>query len=220
VGGGIRKESNLTLTASTVSACGAYADADSNAAGDGIYNAAGSSIQLVRCTLYGNLAQGGSPSIPDRLDLVSGAPCGTVQGPWRRCRTARSPETQLWVGLDHAFPHSAVRSATESGRGSAILAIWRSQPARSDRIPRCLTAAPLPAAESGASGTRRSSTASWPRTPVAFRPTQRAHLNPTDLILSAGAMAALASRRSAIRRTIEAPLDPKLGPLQDNLGPT
>jgi hypothetical protein len=60
-GGGIRNDSNLTLTACTVSACSAYADADSNAAGGGIYNATGSSIQLVRCTLYGNLAQGGFP---------------------------------------------------------------------------------------------------------------------------------------------------------------
>jgi hypothetical protein len=60
-GGGIRNDSNLTLTACTVSACSASADADSNANGGGIYNAAGSSIQLVRCTLYGNLAQGGFP---------------------------------------------------------------------------------------------------------------------------------------------------------------
>jgi hypothetical protein len=58
-GGGIRNDSNLTLTACTVSACSAGADFGSDAKGGGIYNATGSSIQLVRCTLHGNLAHGG-----------------------------------------------------------------------------------------------------------------------------------------------------------------
>jgi len=55
-GGGIRNDSNLTLTACTVSACGSGADVSSDAKGGGIYNATGSSIQLVRCTLNGNHA--------------------------------------------------------------------------------------------------------------------------------------------------------------------
>ena len=59
-GGGIRNDSNLTLTACTVSACGSAADVNSDAKGGGIYNATGSSIQLVRCTLHGNLVSGGA----------------------------------------------------------------------------------------------------------------------------------------------------------------
>lgn len=59
-GGGIRNDSNLTLTACTVSACSLLADFGSDAKGGGIYNATGSSIQLVRCTLYGNLVRGGA----------------------------------------------------------------------------------------------------------------------------------------------------------------
>jgi hypothetical protein len=59
-GGGIWNDSNLTLTACTVSACSLSADVDSDANGGGIYNATGSSIQLVGCTLYGNLVQGGA----------------------------------------------------------------------------------------------------------------------------------------------------------------
>ena len=58
-GGGIRNDSNLTLTACTVIACTAGADVNSDAKGGGIYNATGSSIQLVRCTLNGNIASGG-----------------------------------------------------------------------------------------------------------------------------------------------------------------
>ena len=59
-GGGIRNDSNLTLTACTVSACGSAADVNTDAKGGGIYNATGSSIQLVRCTLNGNGVSGGS----------------------------------------------------------------------------------------------------------------------------------------------------------------
>ncbi|HEX7517856.1 MAG TPA: choice-of-anchor Q domain-containing protein [Chthoniobacterales bacterium] len=58
-GGGIRNDSNLTLTACTVSTCGGSADFGANAVGGGIYNATGSSIQLVRCTLNGNGVAGG-----------------------------------------------------------------------------------------------------------------------------------------------------------------
>ena len=58
-GGGIRNDSNLTLTECTVSACSLSADFGSDAKGGGIYNATGSSIQLVRCTLHGNLVHGG-----------------------------------------------------------------------------------------------------------------------------------------------------------------
>ena len=60
-GGGIRNDSNLTLTACTVSACrssGSFGGFDGK--GGGIYNAASSSIQLVRCTLHGNLVSGGA----------------------------------------------------------------------------------------------------------------------------------------------------------------
>ena len=59
-GGGIRNDSNLTLTACTVSACAAGGDVDSDAEGGGIYNATGSSIQLYGCTLQGNRASGGA----------------------------------------------------------------------------------------------------------------------------------------------------------------
>ena len=58
-GGGIRNDSNLTLTACTVSSCGAVGDVDSDAKGGGIFNATGSSIQLYGCTLQGNVADGG-----------------------------------------------------------------------------------------------------------------------------------------------------------------
>jgi hypothetical protein len=59
-GGGIRNDSNLTLTACTVSACTLAADFGSDAKGGGIYNATGSLIQLVRCTLNGNSVAGGA----------------------------------------------------------------------------------------------------------------------------------------------------------------
>jgi hypothetical protein len=58
-GGGIRNDSNLALTACTVSACNLGADFGSDAKGGAIYNATGSSTQLVRCTLHGNSVGGG-----------------------------------------------------------------------------------------------------------------------------------------------------------------
>ena len=59
-GGGIWNDSNLTLTACTVSACSSLGFVGGNdARGGGIYNAAGSSIQVVRCTLNGNSVTGG-----------------------------------------------------------------------------------------------------------------------------------------------------------------
>ncbi|MEO5718673.1 MAG: choice-of-anchor Q domain-containing protein [Chthoniobacterales bacterium] len=58
-GGGIRNDSNLTLTACTVSACAIGGDFDSDAMGGGIFNATGSSIQLYGCTLQHNQVSGG-----------------------------------------------------------------------------------------------------------------------------------------------------------------
>lgn len=59
-GGGIWNNSNLTLTACTVTACSSLGfDGGTDATGGGIYNATGSSIHLVRCTLSGNGVAGG-----------------------------------------------------------------------------------------------------------------------------------------------------------------
>ncbi len=60
-GGGIWNDSNLTLTACTVSACSSLGfTGGSDARGGGIYNATGSSIQIVRCTLNDNSVTGGT----------------------------------------------------------------------------------------------------------------------------------------------------------------
>jgi hypothetical protein len=59
-GGGIRNDSNLTLTMCTVGASSLGADFGSDAKGGGIYNATGSLIQLVGCTLQGNSVSGGA----------------------------------------------------------------------------------------------------------------------------------------------------------------
>lgn len=60
-GGGIWNNSILALTACTVSDCSIISGlGGSSQIGGGIYNATGGSIQLVRCTLSGNAVQGGS----------------------------------------------------------------------------------------------------------------------------------------------------------------
>ena len=122
-GGGIRNDSNLTLTACTVSACAAGGDVDSDAKGGGIYNATGSSIQLYGCTLKGNRASGGVG--------FHGGPGGSAYGGalWNaEGATASLQNCTITGNTATGAPGSCLLlcapDGSGKGAGSTMLAIW------------------------------------------------------------------------------------------------
>ena len=112
-GGGIRNDSNLTLTACTVSACSSVADFGSDAKGGGIYNAAGSSIQLVRCTLHGNVVHGGGSFHFGQPGSGYGGALWNDQGAMASLQNCTITGNTAVGGPHHAIPYSAVCSAAE-----------------------------------------------------------------------------------------------------------
>jgi hypothetical protein len=220
-GGGIRNDSNLTLTACTVSACSSGADFGSDAKGGGIYNAAGSSIQLVRCTLHGNLAQGGGgfhfgqPGSGyggalwnDQGAMASLQNCtitgNTALGGARSCHPIFGCLFGSGIGagirnagdLVMAACNISSNSATADGGAASGGGIWS---VGNSQITNSIVAENTGGVSPDAAGSFES--------------------NGFNLIGRSDGSAGFTAIGDQTG-TIEAPLDPKLGPLQDNGGPT
>ena len=220
-GGGIRNDSNLTLTACTVSACNSFADVGSDAKGGGIYNAAGSSIQLVRCTLHGNLVHGGVSFHFGQVGSGYGGALWNDQGAMASLQNCTITGNTAVGGPQSCHPifgclfGSGIgagiynagdlmvaactigsNAATADGGTASGGGIWS---VGNSRIGNSIVAENTGGAAPDAAGSFES--------------------NGFNLIGSRDGSAGFTAIGDQTG-TIEAPLDPKLGPLQDNGGPT